>query len=142
MLSKMKTAIAGVASAGMLAASTFVAVPAAQADPVYQGDGKVILAQSRGDGPRWRGDRGKWNGGSNWRRDRNGRWIGPAIGFGTGFAVGSLLAQPRYVAPAPVYVPPRYAYADTDAWCAQRFRSYDPISNTYLGYDGFRHPCP
>jgi hypothetical protein len=28
------------------------------------------------------------------------------------------------------------------AYCAQRFRSYDPGSGTYLGYDGQRHPCP
>lgn len=28
------------------------------------------------------------------------------------------------------------------AYCAQRFRSYDPRSGTYLGYDGYRHPCP
>ena len=28
------------------------------------------------------------------------------------------------------------------AYCMQRFRSYDPYSMTYLGYDGFRHPCP
>jgi hypothetical protein len=28
------------------------------------------------------------------------------------------------------------------AYCSQRFRSYDPASGTYLGYDGFRHPCP
>jgi hypothetical protein len=26
--------------------------------------------------------------------------------------------------------------------CMQRFRSYDPGSGTYLGYDGHRHPCP
>jgi len=25
--------------------------------------------------------------------------------------------------------------------CAQRFRSYDPASGTYLGYDGRRHAC-
>ncbi|MGB9173724.1 BA14K family protein [Bradyrhizobium sp.] len=24
----------------------------------------------------------------------------------------------------------------------QQYRSYDPRSGTYLGYDGFRHPCP
>ncbi|MGH6739994.1 MAG: BA14K family protein, partial [Bradyrhizobium sp.] len=24
----------------------------------------------------------------------------------------------------------------------QRYRSYDPASGTYLGYDGLRHPCP
>ena len=28
------------------------------------------------------------------------------------------------------------------AYCSQRFRSYDPVSGTYLGYDGYRHPCP
>jgi hypothetical protein len=28
------------------------------------------------------------------------------------------------------------------AYCVQRFRSYDPASGTYLGYDGLRHPCP
>ena len=27
------------------------------------------------------------------------------------------------------------------ASCAQRYRSYDPASRTYLGYDGLRHPC-
>ena len=25
--------------------------------------------------------------------------------------------------------------------CAQRYRSYDPGSGTFLGYDGHRHPC-
>jgi BA14K-like protein len=38
------------------------------------------------------------------------------------------------VAPAPG--------ADDAAYCAQRFRSYDPASGTYLGNDGLRHPCP
>jgi hypothetical protein len=26
--------------------------------------------------------------------------------------------------------------------CAQRFKSYDRGSGTYLGHDGQRHPCP
>jgi len=38
-----------------------------------------------------------------------------------------------YVAPAP---------GGDVAYCEQRFRSYDPASGTYLGYDGLRHPCP
>jgi uncharacterized membrane protein len=41
---------------------------------------------------------------------------------------------------------PGYAYGTApgsdDAYCAQRFRSYDPASGTYLGYDGLRHSCP
>ena len=39
------------------------------------------------------------------------------------------------VAPAPVG-------GDAVAYCLQRFKSYDPASGTYLGYDGLRHPCP
>jgi hypothetical protein len=31
---------------------------------------------------------------------------------------------------------------DATAYCLQRFKSYDPSSGTYLGYDGVRHPCP
>ncbi len=27
------------------------------------------------------------------------------------------------------------------ASCAQRYRSYDPASGTFLGYDGRRRPC-
>ena len=42
---------------------------------------------------------------------------------------------------------PRYygGYAgggDQDAYCFSRFKSYDPASGTYLGYDGYRHACP
>lgn len=43
---------------------------------------------------------------------------------------------PAYVAPAP------YVGDDAVAYCAQRFRSYDPYSGTYVGFDGLRHPCP
>ena len=28
------------------------------------------------------------------------------------------------------------------AYCADRYRSYDPASGTYLGYDGNEHACP
>jgi hypothetical protein len=31
---------------------------------------------------------------------------------------------------------------DAVAYCSQRYRSYDPASGTFLGYDGVRHPCP
>ena len=31
---------------------------------------------------------------------------------------------------------------DPVTYCMQRFKSYDPRSGTYLGYDGLRHPCP
>lgn len=31
---------------------------------------------------------------------------------------------------------------DASAYCAQRFRSYDPATGTYMGYDGVRRSCP
>ena len=34
------------------------------------------------------------------------------------------------------------ADAGAVAYCVQRFRSYDRASGTYLGRDGYRHPCP
>lgn len=33
-------------------------------------------------------------------------------------------------------------YDNATAYCMRRFKSYDPYSRTYLGYDGYRHPCP
>jgi hypothetical protein len=27
-------------------------------------------------------------------------------------------------------------------WCASHYRSYNPQSGMYLGFDGMRHPCP
>ena len=46
-----------------------------------------------------------------------------------------------YPGPAYVVAPP-YVGGDAVGYCLQRYRSYDPYSGTYLGFDGFRHPCP
>ena len=32
--------------------------------------------------------------------------------------------------------------SEAEQYCMQRFRSYDPVTRSYLGYDGYRHPCP
>jgi hypothetical protein len=34
-----------------------------------------------------------------------------------------------------------YALSPGDGDCALRYRSYDPASGTYVGYDGRRHSC-
>jgi hypothetical protein len=36
----------------------------------------------------------------------------------------------------------RFAYADPVAYCARRFRSYDPLTGTYVDRHGVRRPCP
>jgi hypothetical protein len=92
-----------------------------------------------------------------WRRGwrRGGRGIGFGIGAGLlgGALIGSAIAGSRYYYDSPYYyrrsyyygAEPAYAepvYDDPVAYCASRFRSYDPSTGTYLGYDGLRHPCP
>ena len=91
-----------------------------------------------------------------------------AIGFAAGAILGSALSQPRpyaqpgyyysepryyyepapvYVAPRPVYVQPRYTYAAepwTEAWyasCNARYRSFNPQTGYFVGYDGQYHFC-
>jgi hypothetical protein len=83
----------------------------------------------------------------HWGGHWHGGWGGAAIGgFAAGALLGSALAAPSYYygAPGYYYAPDVYAAPDDGAvaYCQQRFRSYDPASGTYLGYDGNRHPCP
>jgi len=81
----------------------------------------------------------QWRGGWGWG------WGAPvAGGLIAGAIIGGALATAPYAYPG--YYPPPVAYGpppgDAVAYCMQRFRSYDPASGTYLGYDGNRHPCP
>ena len=100
----------------------------------------------------------RW-GGRGW----GGRGWGWGLGgFAAGAIIGGALASPYYYGgyypyayypayPAP-YPPPGYyggpaGYVGSGgggdvAYCQQRFKSYDPASGTYLGFDGARHPCP
>ena len=69
------------------------------------------------------------------------------IGLGIGAIVGSVLT-PRevYVAPPPAYYGP-VAYgppAWTPEWysyCSYRYRSFNPSTGYFVGYDGFPHFC-
>jgi hypothetical protein len=49
--------------------------------------------------------------------------------YAPGYAIGPSVAP---LAPA----------GDSAGWCQARFRSYDPATGMYTGYDGMRHPCP
>jgi BA14K-like protein len=100
-----------------------------------------------------------------WHRGGEGVAAGIA-GFAAGAVIGGALAsqprpygygygdgaygepgyyEPAYGAPAG-YGGPAYGAApgggDDEAYCQSRYRSYDPASGTFLGYDGQRHPCP
>ncbi len=87
----------------------------------------------------------QWRG-RGWRGRGWGRGAGVGAGIIGGAILGGLLAAPYYAAdPYYGYDGPYYnpGYGgNAVAYCMQRFKSYDPGSGTYLGYDGYRHPCP
>ena len=69
---------------------------------------------------------------------------GAAIaGFAAGALIGGALAsRPYYYDYGYAYAPAPYYGSSAVSYCMSRFKSYDPGSGTYLGYDGYRHPCP
>jgi hypothetical protein len=118
----------------------------------FRGNGGGAVAQFRGGG-------GGYPGGYRHDHDRGG-FIPGAV---AGAVIGGALASDSYA----YYGGPGYAYGpgyyddqsyddggavavvpapvggdDSVAYCMQTYRSYDPASGTYLGFDGLRHPCP
>lgn len=88
--------------------------------------------QWRGHRHGWHGHHGHWHGGPGWRHHHRGYGWGPAIGgLAAGAIIGGAIANSQ-----------AQAGANEVAYCSQRFKSYDPASGTYLGYDGMRHSCP
>jgi hypothetical protein len=124
------------------------AVAPASAEPIRGDIGSRVLSgsnttiaftQFRGYGRHGFRGRGYYGRGYYGRRyHRRGYGAGALVG---GLAAGALIggAIASQAQPAPVYGAPS---GDAMSYCVQRFKSYDPASGTYLGYDGQRHPCP
>jgi len=119
-----------------------------------------------GGGPRFNGGGGpRVGGGGGWRHGGGGGggFIPGAI---AGAVIGGALAGPSgyygnsygyygnsyYDGNGPYYGGPyddggevlevAPAGGDDAGYCMQTYKSYDPRTGTYLGYDGLRHPCP
>ena len=79
---------------------------------------------------------------------RNGCYVqrpdGAYVAVAPGYCAPAAYYPPPPPPPAAYYPPPPPPPAQVGAvdYCAQRYRSYDPASGTYLGFDGVRHPCP
>jgi len=69
-------------------------------------------------------------------------WGGNAYYRGTGYGGGPYYGAGAYGNNYGSYAADHGGDTDAVAYCTQRFRSYDPGSGTYLGYDGLRHACP
>jgi hypothetical protein len=96
-----------------------------------------------------------------WHHGWGGGWHGGGWGWGGGIAAG-IIGGAVAAATSPLWAPgyydyyPGYAYAPayaappvvavqgggSVAWCESRYRSYNPATGTFLGYDGMQHPCP
>lgn len=87
----------------------------------------------------WHGHR-HWRGGGYWPGAYAGAFIG---GVGSSYYYNDPYAYDYgdYDEPTVAVVVPGGGGRD-DAYCSQRFKSYNPATGTYLGYDGRRHPCP
>lgn len=91
-----------------------------------------------------------------WRGHRRGG--GVAAGLAAGMLLGGIIASspyyyggppvyygpPAYYPPGyygPIYGPRYYGPPSWEAYCFSRYRSFDPFSGTYRGYDGRRYYC-
>lgn len=104
---------------------------------------------------------GSWHS-SHHRHHRTGDAVAAGIlGLAAGAVVGSILSQPQpvYTQPVPTYSPPPQIYYPTpqpyapryqgyEPWsagwynyCSERYRSFNPNTGTYRGYDGQDHFC-
>lgn len=109
-----------------------------------------------GAGPRFSGGGGGgYHGGGYYHGGGGGAFLpGLAAGAIIGGAIASQGYGPGYYGPGPAYydngyddggavaVAPAPGGDDDVAYCMQTYRSYDPRSGTYMGNDGYRHPCP
>jgi hypothetical protein len=159
----MMTFKKGCAVAALALALPMAAISSGNAAPLAPASVLVTSAAGTTDSNslltevQWRrggGWRGGYRGGYGYRRGWGGAGVG--VGLAAGALIGGAIAAganpyygygPGYYGPGyysePVVVAPGYAGGgDSEAYCMQRFKSYDPGSGTYLGYDGQRHPCP
>jgi hypothetical protein len=120
------------------------------------GGGRPAFSGGGGGAVHYGGGGGGYGGGG-YRRGGNGfipgavagAIIGGAIagapygyGYGPGYYAPGYYDDQYYDQGPVVVAPAPTGDDDSVAWCMQTYRSYDPRSGTYVGYDGYRHPCP
>ena len=127
----MNTAVVASLAAALLIGSTAASRAAPVAPAMAAAGGQAAPADGITN-VQWRGHyHHRWRGGHWHHRHYGGYGWGPAIGgLAAGAIIGSAIANSNAAA------------GNAVSYCMNRFKSYDPASGTYLGYDGIRHPCP
>ncbi len=161
----MGLALFGVPAAGALALSVPVQTPA------VDGTSNRLLTDVRSDGAGYRGGAAgyggrygkprsyqRYGGYPRYNRYRHGYrcngwanncrhyyrgywyqnpwWTYPAIGIGIGIGAGAYYDDDYY------YAPPARAYGSRHVnWCLDRYRSYNPRTNTWVAYSGRVNQC-
>ncbi len=135
--SKFLAAALGIAALTMGAALT----PAAAA-PAGTGLSSVTAPETQQmQQVQWRGHHGGYYRGYHGYRGGGDVAAGVLGGLALGAAVSGAYASTPYASGGYGY---GYGDAPDDDWisyCSSKYRSFDPASGTYLGYDGVRHPC-
>lgn len=119
----------------LLAGSTALAfaLPANSAPMLPAQAGLAKAAPSSTENVQYR--RHYHGGGHYYHGHRGGGGAGALIGgLAAGAIIGGAIAAGQANAAA--------AAQQNHQYCAQRYRSYDPRSGTYLNNDGNRYPCP
>jgi hypothetical protein len=129
--------------AGVMLATTFVAstVPAS-ADPRQDHFVERYYRDHDRDRDfyRWERNRHRWDR-DDYRRWYRDRYDDDDDDFGAAAAIFGLAAGA--LAAGALAGAANYDRVD-DGWiaaCSRKYRSFDPATGTYLGYDGLRHPC-
>jgi hypothetical protein len=117
----------GIASASMMPTAAAAAewpAPVLQTQPEQP---LTFVQYRRGYGGRGYYRRGYYRGGGG------GGVAAGLAGLAAGAIIGGVIASQARSG---------YRGGDAVAYCESRFRSYNPATGTYLGYDGLRHRCP
>ena len=137
----ISTALAG----AMFATTVFVSTAPVLADPDRDRFIERYYSERGRDDDywRWRNNRHRWRDDDyrGWYRRHSDRFDDDDLAAGVfGLAAGALFGAAVGAASQPS-APVAVNNQEWLAYCSNRFKSFDPASGTYLGYDGVRHPC-
>jgi hypothetical protein len=125
MKTQTRALIASIATAAMLAAGMIIVTPAAQADSWGNG-GDRCRDEHRCHNDHSYNNGYRFNNGYYGYDNGGGAFVAGIIGLMAGTVLGNAISHP---------------YRGGSS-CEERFRSYNPATGTYTGYDGLQHRCP